>query len=409
MRWAAVMGLCVACGGATGGDTAGGTGGEEQASSSGEAGSTAPGETTEGLDSSSGEPDEDESCFDEEWSWSAELSSSHAVAIAHGEKTALLDTGGGRVRLSAFDADGSLVFEPELVGNGYRGDVAAGPNDEWWLVTRADDGDHLLRRSSQGVALADHLVTPTNEPGGLWSIAVTPNGNAVLGGSVPDKTSGQTRLLGVDDDGTVQWEYDGFDDTVHEIEIDPDGTIFAMTIAVGIEGGDVSVLSLEPDGTFVWSFLAGSHGGFGDERMSPFGLGLDGNGGFVTVGAEPGARIRVAPWHTPNVLTERYDGAAQREWRTEAALTGTDALPMAGAVTRVGELGFVAVVNGSMPTLVLLDLDGTPRCQRRLSEELSIGSVVATSGDTVVVAGGKRDESGSSRTWVAQFRAFADR
>lgn len=414
-RWTPLIALLVACGDTpmSGGGDAGGTG-EPLGSTS-----TTPGDSTDGLDSSSGEPepepepepDEDDSCFAEQWRWVEALEPSRALAVAHGETTALLHTdgAGGELRLSTFDADGALVVQPMAVADGHRGDVAAGPDGEWWLLASAEDGDRLLRRSSDGAALVDHFVSPSNLHGGLATIAMTPDGDAVLGGSSAATTFGQTRLLRIGGDGTVHWEYAGVDDTVGEIVVDPDGTVFAMTILTKKEGADVSVVSLDPDGAERWSLLVGSHGGFGDERASPFGLGLDGNGGFVTLGAEPGAEIPVAPWNTPNVLTERYDGSGEPGWQTEAALTGADAMPTAGAITGVADVGFVAAVEGDGPTMVLLDFDGSPRCQRQLSEDLSIVSMVATSGDTVVVAGRDRGESLAGHTWVAQFRAVADR
>lgn len=350
-------------------------------------------------DSSSGDSafGGDEDCFAQQWSWTAGGSPSQALAIIdRGARTGLLDIDveADAVRLWSLESDGALAFGPSVVGSGFRGDVAAGPDGEWWVVTAGAEGDLFGRHDSEGALIVEHVISAASQSSGLMTIAVAPDGTAVLGGSHDEGVTTQTRLLAVDGDGMIQWTYDGFDTAAHEIAIDREGAIVALTALTHLEGADVSVVGMSRDAALAWSFLAGSHGGFGDERASPFALAPNGAGGFVTLGSEP----------TAHALTENYDRAGTSIWRSETAVASAPVSPATqGDITRIAT-GFVAILGNHAPTMLLLDEEGTLQCEHQLGSEYEAARLVSTSDDTVVLAGREQTDESVAHTWVAQYQ-----
>lgn len=396
-RWiVSVASISIACGEPSlPGESGSGSGG------SGSEGTTGTTGEEESVGDSSGEP-MDDSCFALEWEW-VQPEPSHGLAIARDEGVAILDVEevGGTTRLVGLSLDGSVAFDPVVVGQQAGGGLDASPDGEWWVIARDTDTQWWLRRwSTTGDALGEAMVEVF--PGGAgvaYDLAVPPDGGAMIGGTVDDLAFGRAELMRVADDGTALWEQLGSGNVTSRVLIDPAGTVYGMVSGVQVEGADTYLEAYDADGTPRWSQLIGSHGGFGDEHQSPFALDLDGEGGFVALGSE-----RVSgggPMFLGRV--ERLDSQGLPVWVADFELPVEGSFAHSGDVTRVGDLAYVAVAVGSRSTLLRTELDGTPRCIRQLGPEHLLHSLVAVD-DEAVIGVGSVVVDGVSTTRVARYR-----
>jgi len=307
--------------------------------------------------------------------------------------------------LYGVDLDGQQVWGPVEL-DATDGDIAR-LADERLAFAGWDDGGPLIQLlSADGEQLESHAFGdgdfhPT-------TVAATPEGDVVLGGYVGEyDREGIALLMQLAPDGTPRWDLELTNNFVHDVDVDPAGTVLALAVDAFIEGNDVFLCSVTPAGEMSWSIIVGSEGGFGNELLTPFAVAQEGTQGALTLGVRHSPATPDTP-ATDHVVVTRYRADSTTQWSSEELAPDSVEPPQRGELAVVVELGVVSVASagtGSPTTMLLHSMDGDLLCAESIADPDGVPRglrLVPLPDGHVVTAGSVRTDAGG-HGWIARF------
>ena len=389
------------------GSSTGSVTGEAEVGSTGSTGD----DDTAGETSSSAGPkmDPEIDCLEMQWSWTNDdTPGSSASHVAFDGELRVLEREDGvpdaaRV-LRGFDLNGDPTLAPIVVASGVRVDMAARPTGGLLFALHDGESSALEVWSSAGELVESVDISSMGDALDRPVVMAHPDGSVVFGGDVVgDERESvlQTRV----NDG-FSWERRGDYEFVLALDGNGSGVTLALLGANPFdEGYDVFVAAYDPLGEFLWSVPTGSVSGVLKTSLPSYDFAAQGEGA-VTLGALIGVDTETRQG-TRDLVVSHYDANDRMPaWSTAVPFVDGPSTTMDdGGIAVVGEQ-IVAIGGRTIPTIAVLDFNGTVLCSGGLSipgQDLHIADIQPVDADTVVLAGSVTSDGGSaaSRTWIA--------
>lgn len=306
--------------------------------------------------------------------------------------------------LRGFDLNGDPTLAPVVVASGVRVDMVARPAGGLLFALHDGDSSALEVWSSAGELVESADISSMGDALDRPVVMAHPDGSVVFGGAIVSDER-ESVLQARDDDG-LSWERRGDYDFVRALDAGGSGVTLALLGANPFdEGYDVFVAAYDPLGELLWSVPAGSVSGVFKTSLPSYDFAAQGEGA-VTLGALIGVDTETRQG-TRDLVVSRYDANDRMPaWSAAVPFAGDPSATMDdGGIAVVGEQ-IVAIGGRTIPTIAVLDFDGTVLCSGGLAipgQDVHIADIQPVDADTVVLAGSVTSNGGSagSRSWVA--------